>query len=76
MQKKMNKFDCGRAPVPEKRVKRELGEADRTEAKVEGLGIGLQEFSTDLDARCPSKLAGGGGVHPATSGRSGHLLLP
>ncbi|XP_059941120.1 zinc finger protein 541 [Mesoplodon densirostris] len=33
-QKKRVQFDCGRAPVPEKRVKRELDEADRTEAKV------------------------------------------
>ncbi|XP_061029658.1 zinc finger protein 541 [Eubalaena glacialis] len=32
--KKMIKFDCGRAPVLEKRVKREPDEADRTEAKV------------------------------------------
>ena len=62
----MIKFDCGRAPVLEKRVKREPDEADRTEAKAEGLGVGLLEFSADLDARCPSKLGGGGGVHPAT----------
>ncbi|XP_059008973.1 zinc finger protein 541 isoform X1 [Mustela lutreola] len=32
--KKMIKFDCGRAPGLEKRVKREPDEADRTEAKV------------------------------------------
>ncbi|XP_049477581.1 zinc finger protein 541 isoform X1 [Panthera uncia] len=32
--KKMIKFDCGRAPGLEKRVKREPEEADRTEAKV------------------------------------------
>ncbi|XP_007102810.2 zinc finger protein 541 [Physeter macrocephalus] len=32
--KKMIKFDCGRGPVLEKRVKREPDEADRTEAKV------------------------------------------
>eukprot|EP00069_Balaena_mysticetus_P009893 bmy_06608T0 len=37
--KKMIKFDCGRAPVLEKRVKREPDEADRTEAKAEGLGV-------------------------------------
>lgn len=30
----MIKFDCGRAPGLEKRLKRELDEADRTEAKV------------------------------------------
>lgn len=36
----MIKFDCGRAPGLEKRVKREPEEADRTEAKVEGLGEG------------------------------------
>ncbi|KAM6153538.1 zinc finger protein 541 isoform 1-T1 [Erethizon dorsatum] len=32
--KKMIKFDCGRAPGPEKRVKRELDEVERTEEKV------------------------------------------
>ncbi|XP_066227984.1 zinc finger protein 541 [Saccopteryx leptura] len=32
--KKMIKFDCGRAPGLEKRLRRELDEADRTEAKV------------------------------------------
>ncbi|XP_019480747.1 PREDICTED: zinc finger protein 541 [Hipposideros armiger] len=32
--KKMIKFDCGRAPGLEKRLKRDLDEADRTEAKV------------------------------------------
>lgn len=36
----MIKFDCGRAPGLEKRVKREPEEADRPEAKVEGLGEG------------------------------------
>lgn len=35
--KKMIKFDCGRAPGLEKRVKREPDEADKTEAKVGGL---------------------------------------
>lgn len=60
----MMKSDCGRAPVPEKRAKREPDEADRTEAKVEGLGVGLLEFSADLDAQCPSKMGGGGGVAP------------
>ncbi|KAM5296758.1 zinc finger protein 541 isoform 2-T2 [Glossophaga mutica] len=34
--KKMIKFDCGRAPGLEKRLKREPDEADRTEAKVTG----------------------------------------
>ncbi|XP_045701332.1 zinc finger protein 541 [Phyllostomus hastatus] len=34
--KKMIKFDCGRAPGLEKRLKREPEEADRTEAKVTG----------------------------------------
>uniref|UniRef100_A0A8C2RNM6 Zinc finger protein 541 n=1 Tax=Capra hircus TaxID=9925 RepID=A0A8C2RNM6_CAPHI len=32
--KKMIKFDCGRAPGPEKRVRREPDEVDRAEAKV------------------------------------------
>lgn len=43
--KKMIKFDCGRAPGPEKRVRREPDEVDRAEAKVGGLGAGGLEFS-------------------------------
>lgn len=35
----MIKFDCGRAPGLEKRLKREPEEADRTEAKVEVVGV-------------------------------------
>lgn len=38
----MIKFDCSRAPGLEKRVKRDSDEVDRTEAKVDGLGSGVQ----------------------------------
>ena len=41
----MIKFDCGRAPGPEKRVRREPDEVDRAEAKVGGLGAGGLDFS-------------------------------
>lgn len=37
--KKMIKFDCGRAPGLEKRLKREAEDVDRTDAKVEGRGV-------------------------------------
>lgn len=46
----MIKFDCGRAPGLEKRLKREPDEADRTEAKV-----GVMQ---DLDSHCPSTWGG------------------
>lgn len=36
----MIKFDCGRAPGLEKRLRREPDEADRTEGKVGGVGLG------------------------------------
>ena len=41
----MIKFDCGRAPGPEKRIRREPDEVDRAEAKVGGLGAGGLDFS-------------------------------
>lgn len=41
----MIKFDCGRAPGPEKRVRREPDEVDRAEAKVGGFRAGGLEFS-------------------------------
>lgn len=53
----MIKFDCGRAPGLEKRLKREPDEADRTEAKV-----GVMQ---DPDSHCPSTWGGGHGGHPA-----------
>lgn len=55
----MIKFDCGRAPGLEKRVRREADEADRTETKVAGQGRGQGlELRADLDAHCPARLRG------------------
>lgn len=56
----MIKFDCGRVPGLEKRLKREPEEADRTDAKVEGRGA--LELSADLRAHCPSELGVGAGA--------------
>lgn len=52
----MIKFDCGRAPGLEKRLKREAEDADRTDAKVEGRG--------GPGAHCPFKLGLGSGGFP------------
>lgn len=65
----MIKFDCGRAPGLEKRVKRETDEADRTEAKVDGPGGGGAGVWPRLGCRCPSKSGKGeGGRAPAGKG--------
>ncbi|XP_057569247.1 zinc finger protein 541 isoform X2 [Hippopotamus amphibius kiboko] len=55
--KKMIKFDGGRAPGLEKRVRRELDEADRTEAK------GVRQ---DQESKCPHEAA------PASGPRGAH----
>lgn len=55
----MIKFDCGRAPGPEKRVRREPDEVDRAEPKVRGLGAGGLGVQPDLEAWCPSARGGG-----------------
>lgn len=56
----MIKFDCGRAPGLEKRVKREPDEADRTEAKVEGSGGRWGWSSAHIGMPLPTEVREGG----------------
>lgn len=58
----MIKFDCGRAPGLEKRVKREPDEADRTEAKVEGSGGRWGWSSAHIGMPLPVEVGEGEGL--------------
>lgn len=67
----MIKFDCGRAPGLEKRVRRELEEVERTEEKVEDpQGRGLIRSSLPLQSEP------GGGTPREGSPRREHVCLP
>jgi hypothetical protein len=57
----MIKFDCGRAPGLEKRVRRELDEVERTEEKVADHEGGI--WSVSLVQTPPATAVGGRGRH-------------